>query len=49
MEIDQENSNDEENVETILSLCWDNGKLAVVVYNLLTLEINVSLLQNLCF
>jgi hypothetical protein len=42
MENDQENSNEEENVETILSLCWDSGKLAAVVYNLTTLELNVS-------
>jgi hypothetical protein len=44
MEIDQEN-NEEINAVSILSVCWDNGKVAAVVYNLTTLELNVSLFK----
>lgn len=37
MEVDEE-----EIVESILSVCWDNGKTAAVAYNLSTLELFVS-------
>ena len=33
---------DEEIVDSILSVCWDNGKTAAVAYNLSTLELYVS-------
>lgn len=36
MEVDEE-----EIVESILSVCWDNGKTAAVAYNLSTLELFV--------
>lgn len=42
MEEDQEIENEEENLENIISVCWDCRKIAAVTYNLSTLELNVS-------
>lgn len=36
MEVDSE-----ENLDNILSVCWDNGKTSAVAYNLSTLELFV--------
>lgn len=47
MSVNNQNSIDdgeELEIEFILSLCWDNGNLSAVYYNLLTLELHVNLL-----